>query len=62
MKKFSDNIIRIKKESNKFVKVYNARQQDQLKEVEVKLKEIYSLNSSGTFTEEELRTIRDFEL
>ena len=51
MKQFSDNIIRIKKESKKWSKVHNARKHDHLKEVEEKLKEIYSLNNFVTFSE-----------
>ena len=62
MKKFSDNIIRIKKESNKWSKIHNARKQDQLKEVEEKLKEIYSLNNFVTFLEEEFWDVRECEL
>ena len=49
MKQFSNNIIRIKKKSKKWSKINNSRRQDQLKEVEEKLKEIYSLNNFVTF-------------
>ena len=51
MKQFSDNIMRTKKESKKWAKVYNAKQQVKLKEVEAKLKGIYNLNRFGTFSE-----------
>ena len=62
MKQFSDNIIRIKKESKKWSKIHNARKQDQLKEVEEKLKEIYGLKNFVAFSEEEFWDVRECEL
>ena len=62
MKQFSNNLLRTKKETKKWAKIYMANQQSQLKEVENNLRNIYSLNSSRTFSKEKLNEVREYEL
>ena len=45
-----------------WARFYSANQQEQLKEVEISLKEIYDQNNSGIFMEEELKEVREKEL
>ena len=62
MKQFSENLIKTKKETKKWAKIFIVNQQSQLKEVETNLRKIYSLNNSGTFSKEELKEVQEFEL
>ena len=62
MNKFSENLLTTKKKTKKWANIFMGNQQSQLKEVENNLRNIYSLNSSGKFTEEELKEVREYEL
>ena len=62
MKQLSKNLLKIKKVTKPWARVYLANRQKQLKEVESSLKDIYEQNNMGVFTKIELEEVKEKEL
>jgi hypothetical protein len=61
MFQFSNNLIRVKKLAVEWAKDRQKANQKDLKDVEVALETLFYQNSSGVFSEEEFKQLKDLE-
>ena len=62
MKQMMDNLTQVKKVSKEWERNYQDKQQQELKEVEEGIKNLYKGNNIGIFSEEELNKLKEMEI
>ena len=61
MQQFADNLARAKKISKEWDEKFRRRQQEELKQIELQIKELYENNRGGVFSVRELGELKEME-
>ena len=62
MQQFAENLAKAKRISKYWDEKYRRRQQEEMRQVEDHIKEIYENNEAGVFTEAELGVLKELEV